>query len=180
MPKIHYRDLIKDEMNLTLFKDFNRHQKVEKCWRKEKGEWVLKDIAFTEYWSPDEYKELTDYLKKTLSTGGVVFGAFSQEALIGFASVENELFGSNKEYLQLSCIHVSSGCRGRGIGKKLFELVGNKAKELGAIKLYISAHSSEESIAFYHNLGCVEATEYNLKLVAEEPWDCQLEYHLLK
>lgn len=51
-------------------------------------------------------------------------------------------------------------------------------KESGAKKLYISAHSSEETQAFYKALGCVEAKEYNSKLVAEEPCDCQLEYSL--
>ncbi|MDF2592353.1 MAG: GCN5-related N-acetyltransferase, partial [Clostridia bacterium] len=30
--------------------------------------------------------------------------------------------------------------------------------------------------AFYKAMGCVEAKEYNDRLVAEEPFDCQLEY----
>ncbi len=63
-----------------------------------------------------------------------------------------------------------------GIGKKLFSLVCKKTKEMNAQKLYISAHSSEESQAFYNAMGCVEAMEYNEKLVTEEPCDCQLEY----
>jgi len=65
-----------------------------------------------------------------------------------------------------------------GIGKKLFSLICKKAKEMGAQKLYISAHSSEETQAFYKAVGCVEAVEYNVKLVEEEPCDCQLEYCL--
>lgn len=65
-----------------------------------------------------------------------------------------------------------------GIGRGLFELITEKAKEMGARKLYISAHSSEESQAFYIKLGCHEAIEYNEKLVAEEPCDCQLEFVL--
>ena len=38
--------------------------------------------------------------------------------------------------------------------------------------------SSEETQAFYHALGCVEAEEYNEALYAAEPCDCQLEYVL--
>jgi hypothetical protein len=65
-----------------------------------------------------------------------------------------------------------------GIGKRLFALGYETAKAMGAQKLYISAHSSEETQAFYKALGCVEATEYNDSFVAKEPYDCQLEYRL--
>jgi len=50
--------------------------------------------------------------------------------------------------------------------------------ELGAEKLYISAHSSVESQAFYRSMGCAEAEEYNARHVELEPCDCQLEYLL--
>lgn len=60
----------------------------------------------------------------------------------------------------------------------LFSLACDSAKQLGAKKMYISAHSSEESKAFYNAMGCVEALEYNHKLVDDEPCDCQLEFTL--
>jgi len=44
---------------------------------------------------------------------------------------------------------------------------------MGAQSLYISAHSSQESQAFYKVMGCAESVEYNTKLVDEEPCDCQ-------
>jgi predicted N-acetyltransferase YhbS len=37
--------------------------------------------------------------------------------LKGFSSVEPDLFGKNKEYLDLSSMHVSEDMRGKGIGK---------------------------------------------------------------
>lgn len=46
---------------------------------------------------------------------------------------------------------------------------------LGAQALYISAHSSVESQAFYKAMGCVEAKEYQAFHVEKEPCDCQLE-----
>ena len=65
--------------------------------------------------------------------------------------------------------------RGKGIGKELFVRAKAWAKEQGAKKLYISAHSAVESQAFYRAMGCVEAKEYNPEHVAKEPCDCQLE-----
>lgn len=178
MKKIKYKKMNVDEINEGLFKDFNRYQKVSKCWRKVEGKWVLKNIEFTEEWTADEYRFLAKCLQNTVNTGGVVYGAFNGESLAGFVSVENTFFGSQKEYLQLSSIHVTFEERGMGIGRKLFDLAVKSARDMGAKKLYISAHSSEESQAFYKKLGCVEAIEYNKKLVDDEPCDCQLEFEL--
>lgn len=178
METISYKELTKNEIELSLFSSFNRYQEVKKCWRKENEEWVLKDISFTEQWGLEEYEYLIECLKNTIETGGTVYGALKNKTLVGFTSLEKQFFGSKKEYLQLSCIHTSYDNRGKGIGKKLFVLVCEKAKEMGAKKLYISAHSSQETQAFYKALGCVEALEYNESLVAKEPYDCQLEYSL--
>lgn len=178
--EINYREIEEKEISLSLFTGFNRYQDVKKCWRKENGDWVLKDVAFTEQWGPKEFIYLAKCLKNTKHIGGEVFGAFQNDKLVGFASIENNFFGRNKEYLQLSSIHISCENRGLGIGKKLFVLICDKARTLGAKKLYISAHSSEETQAFYKAMGCVEAKEYNDKLVAEEPCDCQLEYCLIE
>ena len=178
MEVISYKLLGETELNESLFVKFNRYQIVNKCWRKENGEWILKDIAFTEQWGSNEYKYLIKCLQNSMKSGGTVYGAFYNNTLIGFASIENEFLGSKKEYLQLSSIHTSYEYRSRGIGKKLFSLICRQAKELGAKKLYISAHSSQETQAFYKAMGCIEAVEYNDKLVAEEPCDCQLEYIL--
>ena len=52
------------------------------------------------------------------------------------------------------------------------------ARELGASRLYISAHSAQETMAAYRALGCVEAEEINWTLAKKEPCDVQLEYRL--
>ncbi len=43
---IQYRNVVQDELCLELFQNFIRHQVVTKCWRKEKGKWVIKDAPF--------------------------------------------------------------------------------------------------------------------------------------
>lgn len=92
--------------------------------------------------------------------------------------MSSEKIGENKEYMDLTNIHVSEDVRRRGIGKKLFEEATFWAQKQGAEKIYISAHSAVESQAFYKAMGCVEAKQYQQKHVEQEPFDCQLEYSL--
>lgn len=103
-------------------------------------------------------------------------GAFRDGVLKGFASVEAEFLDEERRYLDLSSIHVSSDARRMGIGKRLFLGAVQWARKNGAEKLYISAHSAVESQAFYRSLGCVDALWRCEAHVAQEPYDCQLEY----
>lgn len=75
-------------------------------------------------------------------------------------------------------MHVSNEYRHKGIGKKLFAFSVAAAKKLGAEKMYISTHSSQESQVFYRAMGCVHAEEIVPELVEAEPFDIQLEYVL--
>lgn len=170
-----YRELSANEINRELFSKFIRHQNVTKCWRKQNNEWVIKNAPFVDDWSETDYGILINCLKNTISTGGFIYGAFCDGVLKGFVSVESELFGDGQKYLDLTSIHVSEDMRGQGIGKHLFAAAKDWAKENGAEKLYISAHSAVESQAFYKAMGCVEAQMYNQKYVEAEPYDCQLE-----
>lgn len=173
--RIHYRKIRESELGMSLFADFDRYQEVNRCWRKEEGEWVLRDIVFNEQWSDSDYRYLVECLANTIRSGGTVFGAFVEERLKGFASVEKELFGREKEYVELTSIHTSYDCRNRGIGGQLFKRCVEDARKRGAKKLYISAHSCEETQRFYRERGCVEAVEYKQENVEREPEDCQLE-----
>lgn len=175
---IQYRNLNAEEINRELFQNFIRHQVVTKCWRREKGEWIIKDAPFIDDWTEEDYKILIDCLKHTVLSGGFVYAAFdgnNENKLKGFVSVEAELFGGEQKYLDLSSIHVSEDMRGGGIGETLFLAAKNWAKEHGAEKLYISSHSAVESQGFYKKMGCVEACVYHQEHVEREPYDCQLE-----
>ncbi len=175
---VQYRNLLIEEISFDLFKGFIRHQVVTKCWRRENGNWIIKDDPFIDEWSNDDYQILISDLKHTIITGGFVYGAFYNGIMKGFVSVEPGLFGENREYLDLSNIHVSEDLRNKGIGTSLFNAAKEWAKRNGANKLYISAHSAVESQAFYKRMGCVEAQVYSQKHVDKEPYDCQLEYKL--
>lgn len=175
---MQYRALQPEELRVELFNSFDRFQQVNRCWRKDADGWTLKECIFTEQWTLEEYALLVECLRHTLETGGGVFGAFEDGRLKGFASVEAPPLGSRGQYRQLSSLHVSHDLRGRGIGRRLFQLACGKARELGGERLYISSHSAEETQAFYKTMGCREAEEYEPRLSAAEPFDCQLEKDL--
>ena len=169
------RQIQTEEINTQLFDGFRRYQDVRRCWRKIDNQWEIVDISFTEDWDQAQYAELASGLRRTIEDGGAVFGVFEGNRLRGFASVEAQPMGSQGQYLELSGIHVSQESRGCGVGRRLFAAARAWAADHGARKLYISAHSSVESQAFYRAMGCREAQEYSPLHVEKEPYDCQLE-----
>mgnify|MGYP001660759437 FL=1 len=170
-----YRRLTASEIDRALFAGFVRRQEVTRCWRKINGAWQIRDIAFVDDWSEEDYAFLVTCLQNTVCTGGAVFGAFADGVLKGFVSVESAPLGRNGDYRDLSSLHVSQELRGQEIGRRLFALAREFAREQGALKLYISAHSAVETQAFYRAMGCTEAQEYDPEHVEREPCDCQLE-----
>ncbi len=175
---IEYRVLQEQEIERGLFHSFIRRQVVDQCLRRENDSWVVRSDPFIDDWSEEDYQILIDCLRNTVHTGGFVYGAFLDDKLKGFVSVENGFFGGENRYYDLSAIHVSEDMRREGIGKALFFAAADWAGKQGAKKLYISAHSAIESQAFYCAMGCVEAQEYHQKHVEAEPFDRQLEYVL--
>ena len=163
------------DINPHLFKHFVRHQIVTKCWRKIDNDWVIQNIPFVDDWSVKDYARILNRLQQICVANGVVIGAFENQQLKGLVAVKPDLFGAAREYLDLTDLYVSEEARGQGIGRNLFELAKEWAKEHGAKKLYLSTHSSVESQAFYRAMGCVEAKEYDPEHTRLEPCDCQLE-----
>ena len=172
-----YRKLELEDCTGDLLNGFNRYQEVKRCYRRENGVWVLREIAFVEQWDKDEKLSKISRLSDNIAKGGSVHGAFAGD-LIGFSSVGNTLFGETREYLQMELLHVSYEFRGQGIGKELFFRVCDDARARGAKKLYISAGSSEETQGFYSSIGCVDAMKIEEELYAKEPFDRHMEFCL--
>ena len=158
--------------------DFVRHQTVTECWRKIAGDWKLVPNVYEENWSQVQCREIAEDVAHHISLDQTGFGAFEGERIIGFATVSRRIFGVAARYVQLVCLQITEEYRRRGIGRKLFSLACEEARQLGADKLYISAHSSKETQAAYRALGCTPAEEVNEGLAAAEPFDVQLEYRL--
>ena len=119
-------------------------------WSLEKKQQVARDI------SSDEY---------------ISYIALDDDKVVGFIGLEKQL---KNDCMILDIIQVSLAYRGNGIGKKLFNIAKQEEKKAGAKALYISACSSEETIAFYKAMGA-ELTNSPIREIADdEPYDLQM------
>ncbi|MCY7487743.1 GNAT family N-acetyltransferase [Paenibacillus alvei] len=80
----------------------------------------------------------------------MLLGVFEDTgSLVGFGTIDREIFGSAYKYVLLDSLFISLEHRNKGIGKRLFLACAEKAREWGAEKIYICAGSAEDTIAFY-------------------------------
>lgn len=175
---MEYRNIRAEELTDSLFASFHRHQVVDRCLRRENGQWVEKSAPFIDDWSREEIAWLCRCLRRTLAGGGLVFGAFDEGRLKGFVSVEGQPVGSQKQYLDLTSLHVSEDRRRQGIGTRLFEAAKAFARKKNTKKLYLSTHSAIQTQYFYAAMGCTDAKEPQKDHVESEPFDRQMEYRL--
>ena len=134
--------------------------------------------VYEENWSQAQCRRMAEDVLHHINLDQTGFGAFDGERIIGFVTVSHRIFGAGAKYVQLVCFQISEEYRRQGIGRRLFSMICEEARQLGADKLYISAHSSKESQAAYRALGCSFAEEINEELAAAEPFDVQMEYRL--
>ena len=153
---------------------------IKKVWRmnQESGEYELLEINWTEKELPNGYEWHLQHFKATIMNGGKAFGCFCGDTLVGYATLEGNVFGQKEKYVLLDQLFVSNEYRNKGIGRALFALCEKQAVSFEAEKIYLCAGSSENTIAFYRKLGCKAAAEIDQKLFEEDPRDIQLEFEL--
>jgi len=177
MDSIIYREMTIGEIDRI--NDIDASQYIKRAWREVDGRRVLIDLEYHDPTWPNGYEEHLNGLKDTIRNGGKAFGAYENDgSLLGFATVNREVFGNNFSHVLLDQMFVSNRERGRGIGKSLFRMCVEVAMSWGVDKLYICAGSAEDTIAFYRGVGCVDAAEVNRDLHESDPRDMQLEYSL--
>ena len=148
--------------------NYPRKQDVKKVYRKLGGEYILEDCFYTEDWNMEKRRSVAQDIS---SDDYVTYLAIEKDEVVGFIGLKKELIES---YMILDMMQVSAACRGQGIGKKLFDSGKEEARKAGAEALYISACSSEETIAFYKAMGA-ELADCIIKEIAEdEPYDLQM------
>lgn len=162
-------ELITDKnFNEHSLDEYERKQEVKRVYRKAGDEYVLTELPYTEDWDAEKKRSVA---RDILSPEYISYAAFDEDIVAGFISLKKQLWG---EYMILDVIQVSAQYRGKGIGRRLFEHGIAEAKSAGAKALYISACSSEETIAFYRAMGAELADEPIREIVEEEPFDLQL------
>lgn len=175
---IIYRLLELGECNRIL--EIDASQYIARAWRDVDGIRQLVEINYQEHELPNGYENHLTKLMITISTGGIVFAAFHKERLVGYCSVEKEIFGDKYQYVLFDQLFISRELRGKGIGKKLLFMSAKMAEKNGANKFYICAGSAEETIAFYRAIDCEEAKEINEELYEMDTRDYQLEFDFNK
>ena len=167
-----------DNFHIDSLDSYVRRQTIQEIWRQVDGVWQLVPHSFVDDWDPGKRSKVAAEVLDGLRSGELAYGAFDGDALAGFALLSLKRFGSCEQYVQLKLLQISAPYRGKGIGRRLFELCANAARACGAKKLYISAHPSKESQAAYRRFGCTYASEVDEALAAAEPFDVQMEFTL--
>ena len=172
------RVLQREEIQLVWQVD--RSEIIENVYYLRDGQLVLEREHYDmQGWPPNEAEHYTPILTACFDRGGTFWGAFKDDGrIIGVSILESKFIGSKRDTLQLKFLHVSHEARRQGMGTKLFNLAVEKAKSLGASKLYISATPSENTINYYMRLGCALASEIDPELFALEPEDIHLEFQI--
>ena len=164
--------LSKDNFHPDSIDHYQRKQEVKKAYRKQGGAYVLVDCVYTEDWDPGKRRSVA----KTISGDDyITYLALDEDRVVGFIGLLKQLEGP---YMILDMMQVSAECRGLGIGRRLFCKGKEEARKAGAEALYISACSSEETIAFYRAMGG-RLTDFPIKRIADdEPFDLQMVCYL--
>ena len=126
---------------------YQRKQEVKKVYRKQDGAYILADCVYTEDWDAGERRSVA----RTISGDNyITYLALDKDRVVGFIGLLKQLEGP---YMILDMMQVSAEYRGLGIGRRLFCKGKEEARKAGAEALYISACSSEETIAFLQGDG---------------------------
>ena len=132
--EIRYEKLNHGNFGGRSLDEFIRHQAISECWRNVDGELKLVPNEFAEDWTVEKCREIAAGISCRLEKDLSAFGAFCKNRLVGFVTVEYEIFGKSAKYVNLEQFQVSEDFRGKRIGHKLFDLACSEAKNLGAQK----------------------------------------------
>ena len=171
------RELIREE--IAGIWSIDRSEIIENIYYLQDGALILKPEHFDMTgWPPGEAEQHTPILCDCFDRGGTFYGACERSTLVGVAVLDSKFIGQRQDQLQLKFLHVSRGYRKQGLGRTLFEKAVERARQLGAKQLYISATPSENTVNFYRNLGCKVTSEIDPELFELEPEDIHFEYTL--
>lgn len=176
MSKIVYKKISYSNIDDDFMNGYFRFQETTHVFVKEEQGLKVKEVQFVDDWNKEKLIDVSRELKETLKNKGIVYAAYDDNQIVGFASLDTNIFFN--EYMNMPYIHASRNYRGQTIGRYLFHLIALEASKHGAKKLYISSHPSVESQMFYKAMQCRQAEKIHQEIYAHEPYDIQLEYSL--
>ncbi|MDO5574627.1 MAG: GNAT family N-acetyltransferase [bacterium] len=156
-------------------KEINAEWYIGNVWRTVDGKRILVPMNWQEHELPNGLPWHIAHFENTIKGGGTAVGCFDDGTLIGYGTLDADVFGEISRYVLLDQLFISHEYRSHGIGKQLIEMLKEAARELGANKIYVCAASAEDTIAFYRKAGFQDAVEINSELFAADPNDLQME-----
>ncbi len=177
---IEIRELKQAQMHPGLLESFRHIQRITDKYVKKGNAYELVRTDEIRQWNAEKRIRLSQYLCRQADSGGAVVGAFASEGrLVGFTSLDGTLQGAadGPKYANLTMLFVDDEWKRQGIGRNLLERICLCARDRKADRLFISAISSYETIAFYFSMGCRDAKSIIESFVDTEE-DRYLEYAL--
>ena len=171
------RQLHKNEFEK--FNEIDRREIIKNIYYHRDGKLELED----EYhdvpeWTPAMKQEFINDFIELNKRGGFVYAMFDGNKVAGMGTLDIKFIGKNNDQLQLAGLWVSNQYRKAGVATRLVEHMKEKARELGAKKLYVSATPSLNTITFYQNRGFTVTDDVNQELFEKEPEDIHMELTL--
>lgn len=171
---ISFRVLQRDEISKV--REIDRREFCEEMCQMKDGKIIVLRNAFDHKgFSSEQFEQIIKSQEAIYDNGGRIIGAFDKQTLVGISSLENKFRGKNHDTLKLDILWISQSFRKQGIGKKMIEMMKEKAKQTGARKLYISSCESKNTVDFYFKIGAVLTSEIDKDLFELEPNDIHLE-----
>lgn len=124
--------------------------------------------ALNEYWITSHWQleahdlEILDYPQENiLDKGGFIFVAVYRGEAVGVCALCKMNDSTTYDY-ELAKLAVTPNSHGKGIGRLLCEAVINKARSLGATKIFLESNTIlKPAISLYRKLGFKELPEYH-------------------
>jgi len=170
MPEVLYRRLGRE--GAYRLPEIDRSEVIDGAYRLRSGALVLEEGRQELLGWPLGVLEKETAVQLTLfDRGGVIYGAFFGERLVGFMSLDSRPVCGMHDRLLLDTLHVDCNFRGRGIGCKLLEHARSIAREMGASSLYVSSKPTRRTVEFYLHRGFTVADEYDPEQLEHYPED---------
>ena len=177
MIEVKLRTLKKEELNLIW--SIDRSEEIHGMYHHENGELVLKPERFSLHgWPGDAAERSGPWLMEAFNREGFFKGAFVGSEIVGVVVLDSRLLGPERDMLQMMFLHVGKSRRKTGLGKRLFNIAVNRAREMGAATMYISSMPSENTVNFYRHMGCRVAEHPVQELFEMEPEDIHMKYSI--
>jgi len=177
--EIKYRELLRKE--ISKLNQLDRTEIIDDIYYVRDGVLVLeKEHYDVPDWSDSEKQRRIENLQIVFDEGATFTGAFDGHKLVGMSVLNHNPVRSGDNRLNLEGLWVSHKYRGKGIGKRLFQIAAEEAKKRNAKGMYVSATPSKNTVHFYKRLGCKRAEPIDDYLFEKEPEDVHLEMILVE